>query len=229
MQSSTASDTTAWYLIHSKPRQEHIALINLERQGYTCYLPLLRVEKIRRRKAEVVSEPMFARYLFVRLSTSDNGPSWAPIRATLGVSQLVRFGTRPAKVEDPLVDLLRNRELAQPTKPLFSQGDTVVITEGPFAGLEAAYQMANADQRAMVLLHLLSQPVPVKIDFTEIKVSRAQIGGRTASKVACRPTSRVSNSTLWHRAVAAIKASGNFARPCHCESPKMGLHFDPCE
>ena len=42
--------------------------------------------------------------------------------------------------------------------------------------------MANADQRAMVLLHLLSQPVPVKIDFTEIKVSRAQIGGRTASK-----------------------------------------------
>ena len=55
---------------------------------------------------------MFARYLFVRLSTSDNGPSWAPIRATLGVSQLVRFDTRPAKVEDPLVDLLRNRELA---------------------------------------------------------------------------------------------------------------------
>ena len=105
----------------------------------------------------------------------------------------------------------------------------MVITEGPFAGLEAAYQMADAEQRAMVLLHLLSQPVPVKIDFTEIKVSRAQIGGRTASKVACRPTSRVSNSTLWHRAVAAIKASGNFARPCHCESPKMGLHFDPCE
>ena len=148
---------------------------------------------------------MFARYLFVRLSTSGNGPSWAPIRSTLG--------GEPAGA------------LWHPAR----QGDTVVITEGPFAGLEAAYQMADAEQRAMVLLHLLSQPVPVKIDFTEIKVSRAQIGGRTASKVACRPTSRVSNSTLWHRAVAAIKASGNFARPCHCESPKMGLHFDPCK
>ena len=32
---------------------------------------------------------MFARYLFVRLDTSDNGPSWAPIRSTLGVSQPV--------------------------------------------------------------------------------------------------------------------------------------------
>ena len=169
MQPTTDRDTTAWYLIHTKPRQEHIALTNLERQGYTCYLPLLRVEKIRRRKAEVVSEPMFARYLFVRLDTSDNGPSWAPIRSTLGVSQLVRFGTRPAKVEDPLVDLLRNRELAQPTEPLFSQGDKVVITEGPFAGLEAAYQMTDAEQRAMVLLHILSQPVPVKIDAASLR------------------------------------------------------------
>ena len=112
---------------------------------------------------------MFARYLFVRLSTSDNGPSWAPIRSTLGVSQLVRFGTRPAKVEDTLVDLLRSRELAQPTEALFSQGDKVVITEGPFAGLEAAYQMADAEQRAMVLLRILSQPVPVKIDAASLR------------------------------------------------------------
>ena len=49
------------------------------------------------------------------------------------------------------------------------QGDTVVITEGPFAGLEAAYQMADAEQRAMVLLHILSQPVPVKIDAASLR------------------------------------------------------------
>lgn len=169
MYTTIAPDTTAWYLIHTKPRQEHIALANLERQGYTCYLPQLRIEKIRRRKAEVVTEPMFARYLFVQLDTSDSGPSWAPIRSTLGVSQLVRFGTRPARVEDALVGLLRSRELAQPTEPLFSQGDTVVITEGPFTGLEAAYQMADAEQRAMVLLHILSQPVPVRIGAASLR------------------------------------------------------------
>jgi transcriptional antiterminator RfaH len=117
----------------------------------------------------VVSEPLFARYLFVRLDTSDNGPSWAPIRSTLGVSQLVRFGTRPAKVDDHLVDLLRSRELTEPAEALFSQGDTVLITEGPFAGLEAAYQMADADQRAMVLLRILSQPVSVKIDTASLR------------------------------------------------------------
>jgi transcription elongation factor/antiterminator RfaH len=165
MQPITASDTTAWYLIHTKPRQERIALTNLERQGYTCYLPLLRVEKIRRRKAEVVSEPLFARYLFVRLDTSDNGPSWAPIRSTLGVSQLVRFGTRPAKVEDHMVDLLRDRELAQPTEALFSQGDMVVgiVCRRPMLTLPRtsywhSVQSINGtmpQQRAMVMLHIL--------------------------------------------------------------------------
>ncbi|MBP7484396.1 MAG: hypothetical protein KA781_03735 [Aquabacterium sp.] len=72
-------------------------------------------------------------------------------------------------MDDPLVDMLCSRELAQPTKPLFNQGDTVVITEGPFAGLEAAYRMADAEQRVMVLLHILSQPVPVQIDAARLR------------------------------------------------------------
>ena len=72
-------------------------------------------------------------------------------------------------MDDPLVDMLCSRELAQPTKLLFNQGDTVVITEGPFAGLEAAYRMADAEQRVMVLLHILSQPVPVQIDAARLR------------------------------------------------------------
>ncbi|MEN9764019.1 MAG: transcription/translation regulatory transformer protein RfaH, partial [Pseudomonadota bacterium] len=47
----SAPSTIAWYLVHTKPRQEDIALMNLERQGYTCYLPRLSVEKARRRRA----------------------------------------------------------------------------------------------------------------------------------------------------------------------------------
>ena len=164
-----ASDTTDWYLVHTKPRQEETALTNLARQGYPCYLPRLSVQKIRRGKAQVMLEPMFARYLFVQLGTSESAPSWAPIRSTLGVSQLVRFGTRPAKVDEKLVDLLRQREQALPTEALFNSGDTVVVTQGPFAGLEAVYQMTDAQQRAMVLLHILSQQVAVQLDVASLR------------------------------------------------------------
>ena len=32
-----------WYVIHTKSQQEQRALLNLEQQGYECYLPLLSV------------------------------------------------------------------------------------------------------------------------------------------------------------------------------------------
>lgn len=154
---------TAWYLIHTKPRQENVALINLERQGYECYLPQIRIERIRRGKAGVVIEPMFPRYLFIQLDSSNQGKSWFPIRSTLGVSQLVRFGSRAAQVDDALIDLIRSREQRRPTELLFNQGDIVQIAAGPFAGIEAIYQTSDPERRAMILLEILSKPVSMHI------------------------------------------------------------------
>jgi transcriptional antiterminator RfaH len=158
------SPTTAWYLVHTKPRQEDVALVNLQRQGYECYLPQMRVERIRRRRAEIATEPTFPRYLFIRLDSSDQGKSWSPIRSTLGVSQLVHFGARAAKVDDALVETLRQREQAMPLDAMFHSGDSVVVADGPFAGIEAIYQTADADRRAFILLEILSKPVSMQID-----------------------------------------------------------------
>jgi len=163
------SPTTAWYLVHTKPRQEEVALANLQRQGYACYLPQMRIERIRRRKAEVTTEPMFPRYLFIQLDSSDQGKSWSPIRSTLGVSQLVHFGARAAKVDDALVELLRQREQAMPLDAMFHSGDSVVVTDGPFVGIEAIYQTADADRRAFILLEILSKPVSMQIDTGRLR------------------------------------------------------------
>lgn len=156
--------TQSWHVIHTKPRQEILALNNLQRQGYECYLPLMRIERIRRRQAEVSTEPMFPRYLFIRLDSSDQGKSWTPIRSTLGVSQLVRFGQNASSVPDALVDLLRQRENVMPTEAMFQKGEAVVINEGPFVGLEAIYQTTDADRRTFILLEILSKPVTMQIE-----------------------------------------------------------------
>jgi transcriptional antiterminator RfaH len=161
--------TNAWYLVHTKPRQEDVALANLQRQGYACYLPQMRIERIRRRKVEIATEPMFPRYLFIRLDSSDQGKSWSPIRSTLGVSQLVHFGARAAKVADSLVDLLRQRERTLPTEAMFHSGDSVVIADGPFAGIEAIYQTADAERRAFILLEILAKPVSMHIDAGRLR------------------------------------------------------------
>ena len=164
-----APSTTAWYLVHTKPRQEDIALTNLERQGYACYLPRLQVEKVRRGKAQMVQEAMFPRYLFVQLETGAQARSWSPIRSTLGVSKLVYFGAQPAKVDEQLIALLQSREQALPAETIFHPGDAVVVTSGPFAGIEAVYQTSDPERRSMILLEILSKPVTLQIETGQLR------------------------------------------------------------
>lgn len=156
-----------WYLIYTKPRQEKCALQNLEQQGYQCYLPLLPKEKLRQGALALSEEPLFPRYLFIKLAQDFMAKSWSPIRSTKGVSRLVRFGAEPAKIDDALVDLLRAHEasvLGEPER-LFRPGERVQLTKGPFAGIEGVYQMADGDRRVMVLIELMSKRVVVPVEI----------------------------------------------------------------
>ncbi|MDR2507662.1 MAG: transcription/translation regulatory transformer protein RfaH [Candidatus Accumulibacter sp.] len=157
-----------WYLVHTKPRQEHVALINLERQGYACYLPLVPEEKLRRRKLSIVNEPLFPRYLFIHLDHGENAKDWGPIRSTRGVSRLVAFGNEPACIDENLIGLLRARErFAQGAPaPLFSPDERLRLVDGAFAGIDAVYQMTDAEGRAMVLIELLSKSVQMTVPLT---------------------------------------------------------------
>jgi len=160
-----------WYLIHTKPRQEKLALQNLEQQGYCCYLPLFVAEKLQQGRLVAVEEPLFPRYLFIQLDTHASAKSWGPLRSTKGVSRLVAFGTDPAKIDSALVTRLQARESdlrAHPQKR-FSQGDRVHLTFGAFAGLEAVYQTDDGERRAMVLIELLSQPVRVRVPAASLR------------------------------------------------------------
>ena len=158
-----------WYLIYSKPRQERIAQMHLERQGYETYLPMIRTPRRRLGKRIIRIEPMFPRYLFIRLDkVSDN---WAPIRSTIGVANLVRFSVEPAPVPDDLITALKQRDdhLGIQDLPLneFAPGQAVRIEEGPLVGYEGIYLAKTSGQRVMVLLDVVG-----KSTRTQIEVSR---------------------------------------------------------
>lgn len=160
----------SWYVVHTKPRQESRALLNLERQGYECFLPTIARKKVSRASVDLVSEPLFARYLFIDLDSDMAGKSWAPIRSTLGVSKLVTFGNEPAKVNSGLIALLKDRAttLSETPESPFKPGDTVTIRDGAFSGIEAVYQMDNGEARAMVLIELLHRPTKVVVPMTSL-------------------------------------------------------------
>jgi transcriptional antiterminator RfaH len=160
-----------WFLIHTKPRQETCALENLERQGFTCYLPMLVAEKVRQGKFVALNEPLFPRYLFIQLGQGAQSQSWAPIRSTRGVSRLVSFGNEPAKVPSALVECLKRRDIERTgtIKPALHPGDAVKVLEGPFAGLDAVYQMRDGEGRVMVLIELMSKPTQLKLQLGQVR------------------------------------------------------------
>lgn len=154
-----------WYLIHTKPRQENTALLNLEQQGYECYLPMLLTEKLRQGSLSVIEEPLFPRYLFIRLDPSGGTQSWSPIRSTKGVSRLVSFGSEPAKVGGGLVEMLRVQEAVLRRQPQrhFMPGERVELRSGAFAGMKAIYQISDGERRVLVLIELLNRPVQMSV------------------------------------------------------------------
>ena len=160
-----------WYVVHTKPSQESRALLNLERQGYECFLPTITKKKLGRSALELITEPLFARYLFISLDTDLSSKSWAPIRSTLGVSKLVTFGNEPAQVHNLLIAQLKDHEAnlsREPHSP-FQAGDFINICEGAFAGIEAVYLMYDGEARAMVLIELFHRPTRMAIPITSLQ------------------------------------------------------------
>ena len=162
------TNSTAWYVVHTKPRQEARALENLQNQGFNCFLPTLQVQKLRNQKVQTVTEPMFSRYLFIQLD--DQTQNWGPIRSTLGVSKLVSFGPQPAKVPPEFIEFLKEAP-TETLERMFAPGDSVQVASGPLQGLEGKYLAHDGETRAFVLVDLLGQPQKLRITVDSLRVS----------------------------------------------------------
>jgi len=146
-------------------------LENLVAQGYICYLPLIAIEKIQRGKIVRVVEALFPRYLFIQLDTAYSSQSWAPIRSTVGVSRLVTFGGQPAKVDHEIIHAVRQGDVHRSNlvQTLFTAGDQVQILTGAFAGINGVYQMPDGQDRAMLLIEILSKSVKMSVPAVGIR------------------------------------------------------------
>lgn len=166
-----ASKDRKWYLVYCKPRQETVARDNLIRQGFETYLPFMRdVRRRQGRRLKLIS-PMFPRYLFIHLNRDTD--NWAPVRSTLGVVSIVKFGHDPARVPDDLIALLRSHEDPQGIHILpaegYKPGSRVRITQGGFAGYEGIFQASTSRDRVTVLLDVLGRKARATVDSASIE------------------------------------------------------------
>lgn len=111
----------------------------LQIQAYEAFLPLIKTEKIRQGARASILVALFLKYLFVQLDEAGS-QTWGPIRFTVGVPRLVKFGNRFAEVSQELVAWVQEQVQVTKVAEQFKEGDVVSVTQGPLKGVEAIFK-----------------------------------------------------------------------------------------
>lgn len=165
-----------WYALRSKARKEEVVWRQVRTAGYDVFYPRIKVQPVNPRARKL--KAYFPGYMFVRVDIEHVGISafqWMP--HAMG---LVCFGDEPAIVPDNLIHAIRKRvdEISAAGGELFvglNPGDTIVISDGPFAGYEAIFDARlPGSERVRVLLQLLNsqRQIPVELKAGQIKQKR---------------------------------------------------------
>ena len=139
----------SWYLVKTKPRQEKIAIQNLENQGYVVFCPMVTINN-----RLVV---LFPGYLFVQLN--EKTQNWSPVNSTKGVSHFVKFGSNFAKVPSNVIEFIETNQHINAEKLIklnnFKPGDKVQISDGVFKNWVAIFKCYKPEERVILLMNLL--------------------------------------------------------------------------
>jgi transcriptional antiterminator RfaH len=160
-----------WYVVQSQPNAERKAIAHLERQGFVTYLPRYLKRRRHARRVEIVSAPLFPRYLFVGIDLG--AQRWRSIFSTVGVSRLVCNGDAPTPIADQVIDMLRAREDAEgyvrlENRANFQAGDRIRVLDGAFADCLGLYEGMRDSDRVAILLDLLGRKVRVTVDLESV-------------------------------------------------------------
>lgn len=162
-----------WYVVRAKVRQEQTASENLSRQGYAVYLPQIKILKRSRGRQQTQLEPLFPRYIFLRPESAIH--SIAPVRSTLGVATIVRFGQILAVVRPETLKGTRefesclNQARDQDLSP-FQRDKRVCVADGPLTGLEGLIS-AVSQHRVIVLMQLLGKDTRVSLSQHQLLIA----------------------------------------------------------
>ncbi|MGR3303787.1 MAG: transcription termination/antitermination protein NusG [Candidatus Scalindua sp.] len=165
----------AWYAVKVIYRQEIETAARLNRL-FESYCPEIPIDKrkIKRRKSDSQTEALFPSYIFVRMGEGID--DFCTVRYTPGVLRMVRLTLRdnflyPTQVPDLIIENLKKLEDKwgiHAVKHDYHKGDSVIIKDGPFEGLQRLIE-ATAEDRVVILLDILGKEVPVSFGYTEVE------------------------------------------------------------
>ena len=170
MNNSMTNDLRSWYVIHTKPGNEHRVETNLSNQEMEVFLPLLESFQYSSGKMIQKVKPLFPNYLFAKL---DIDLHYYKVKWTRGVNKILGNGSGPLPISEKVIQTIKERmgenDLVRLDDALV-QGTVVQFTSGPFKDLMGVFDKKMSDgKRVKVLLNLIGVDVPVQVSRWQIK------------------------------------------------------------
>ncbi|MGJ9406173.1 transcription termination/antitermination protein NusG [Nesterenkonia aurantiaca] len=184
-----------WYVVHTYAGYEKRVKSNLETRIQTqdmedhifeIEVPMEEVVEIKGTQRKVVSRVRIPGYVIVRMELTD--ASWGVVRHTPGVTGFVGNAHDPHPLSsEEVFDMLSDHLLGKPDAPKhgedgsaapaasdvkvdFEIGESVTVTDGPFATLPASISEIHADSRQLVVLvSIFERETPVTLNFNQVE------------------------------------------------------------
>ncbi|MFF1903389.1 transcription termination/antitermination protein NusG [Kitasatospora sp. NPDC058218] len=182
-----------WYVIHTYAGYENRVKQNLEQRAvslnveeyiFQAEVPQEEVVQIKNGDRKTIRQNKLPGYVLVRMDLTPE--SWGVVRNTPGVTGFVGNAYDPYPLTlDEVVKMLApdvERQAAKdagkpsPVKPSeiqvldFEVGDSVTVTDGPFATLQATINEINPDSKKVKgLVEIFGRETPVELSFDQIQ------------------------------------------------------------
>ena len=182
-----------WYVIHTYSGMENrvkqnldsrVKTLGMEELIFESVVPTEEVVETRNGTRKTVTRTVLPGYVLVRMELTD--ASWSAVRQTPSVTGFVAHASQPVPLSiDEVVKMLAPAAIAKanaaasgPTTPKkkkvevadFKVGDSVMVVQGPFAGVHATITEINANhQRLKALVEILGRETPVDLTFAQVQ------------------------------------------------------------
>ncbi|MEU7178804.1 transcription termination/antitermination protein NusG [Streptomyces celluloflavus] len=186
-----------WYVIHTYAGYENRVKTNLEQRAvslnvedyiFQAEVPQEEVVQIKNGDRRTVRQNKLPGYVLVRMDLTNE--SWGVVRNTPGVTGFVGNAYDPYPLTlDEIVKMLAPEAEEKAAKEAaaaegrpapsrkvevqvldFEVGDSVTVTDGPFATLQATINEINADSKKVKgLVEIFGRETPVELSFDQIQ------------------------------------------------------------
>jgi transcriptional antiterminator NusG len=181
-----------WYAVHTYSGMENrvkqnldnrVSSLNMEDYVFEVVVPTEEVTEIKNGQRKQVRRTTLPGYVLVRMDLTDE--SWSAVRHTPSVTGFVGHSNNPVplgldEVEKMLAPAVTSAAAAAAETPArkkktvevadYAVGDSVMVVDGPFAGVHASITELNSNAgRVKALVEILGRETPVDLTFSQIQ------------------------------------------------------------